>query len=95
MASLYLLVAVIGALIAVFAVQNINPVVIRFLGWQREAALSLVILVSILLGIILTSLVGLVPHWKLRSKIRQLENQVAQRSLSEREGPAGPAGTRQ
>jgi lipopolysaccharide assembly protein A len=89
MASLYLLVAVIGALIAVFAVQNINPVVIRFLGWQREAALSLVILLSILLGIILTSLVGLVPHWKLRSKIRQLENQVAQRAPSEREGPAG------
>jgi lipopolysaccharide assembly protein A len=89
MALLYLLVAVIGALIAVFAVQNINPVPIRFLGWQREAALSLVILLSILLGIILTSLIGLIPHWKLRSKIRQLENRVAQLSPSEREGPAG------
>jgi lipopolysaccharide assembly protein A len=89
MASLYLLVALIGALIAVFAVQNINPVAIRFLGWQREAALSLVILLSILLGIILTSLIGLIPHWKLRSKIRQLENRVAQLSISDREGPAG------
>lgn len=89
MASLYLLVALIGALIAVFALQNINPVVIRFLVWQREAALSLVVLLSVLLGIILTSVIGLIPHWKLRSKIRQLENRVAQLSLSEREGPAG------
>jgi lipopolysaccharide assembly protein A len=81
MAILYLVVALVGALVAVFAIQNINPVVIRFLGWQMEGALSLVVLLSILLGIVLTSLVGFVPHWKLRAKIRQLENRVAQLSV--------------
>jgi lipopolysaccharide assembly protein A len=92
MAVLYLLVAVVGALIAVFAIQNINPVPIRFLGWHIESALSLVVLLSVLLGIVLTSLVGLIPHWKLRSRIRQLENRIAQLSVAE---PTRAEGTRQ
>ena len=79
----YLLVAVLGATIAVFAIQNLNPVVIRFLGWRIEGALSLVVLLSILVGIVLTSLCGLVPHWKLRSRIRQLEQRLAQRPSPE------------
>jgi hypothetical protein len=39
--------------------------------------LSLVILLSALVGIVLTSMLGAVRHWKLRSRIRQLENQLA------------------
>jgi uncharacterized integral membrane protein len=77
MAVVYLVVALVGAAIAIFAIQNISSVTIRFMGWQVEAALSLLVLLSILVGIVLTSLVGLVPHWKLRSKIRQLENRLA------------------
>ena len=73
----YLLVALLGAAIAVFAIQNNSTVVIRFLAWQLEGALSLVILLSALVGIVLTSMLGAVRHWKLRSRIRQLENQLA------------------
>src|SRR5262249_14865741 len=79
----YLLVALVGAVIAVFAIQNIGPVVIRFLGWQIEGALSLVVLLSVLLGIVLASLIGVVPHWRLRARIRQLENRVARDSASQ------------
>jgi putative membrane protein len=77
MTAVYLLVAVVGAAIAVFAIQNIDPVPIGFLGWQIKAALSLVVLLSILLGMILTSLLGIVPHWRLRARIRQLESRLA------------------
>ncbi len=77
MVMAYLLVALLGAAIALFAVQNGSPVVIRFLGWQVEGALSLVVLLSVLVGIILTALLGVVRHWKLRSRIRQLENKLA------------------
>jgi len=70
--------ALVGAAAAIFALQNIDPVVIRFLAWRVEGApLSLVIMLSIMVGIILTSLVGLVQQWKLRSRIRQLENRLA------------------
>jgi len=73
----YLLVALLGAAVALFAIQNNSMVVIRFLAWQIEGALSLVILVSALVGVVLTALLGVVRHWKLRSRIRQLENRLA------------------
>jgi uncharacterized integral membrane protein len=77
MTVVYLLVALIGAAIALFAIQNIDPVPIRFLVWKRESPLSLVVLLSILIGIVNTSLIGLVRHWKLRAQIRPLEQLVA------------------
>jgi putative membrane protein len=77
MPMVYLLVALLGAAIALFAVQNNSAVVVRFLGWQIEEPLSLVILLSVLVGIVLTALLGVVRSWKLRSRIRQLENMLA------------------
>jgi uncharacterized integral membrane protein len=84
----YILMAVLGAAAAVFALQNVDPVVIRFLGWRIEGApLAMVIMLSVLLGIVITSLVGVVQQWKLRSRIRQLEARLAQ-------APPVPAPTR-
>jgi putative membrane protein len=82
MSMAYLLVALLGAAIALFAIQNNSPVVIRFLGWQVEGALSLVVLLSVLVGIILTALLGVVRYWKLRSRIRQLEDRLARSEIS-------------
>lgn len=79
MVFVYLLTALIGAAAAVFALQNVDPVVIRFLGWRIEGApLAMVIMLSVLAGIVLTSLVGVVQQWRLRAKIRQLEHRLAQ-----------------
>jgi uncharacterized integral membrane protein len=84
----YLLMALVGAACAVFALQNMDPVVIRFIGWRIEGMpLALVILLSVLGGLIFASCVGLLRHWKLRSKIRQLEAQLA---AGERPGAPSP-----
>jgi putative membrane protein len=82
----YLLVAVLGAAVALFAVQNNASVVVRFVGWQIEEPLSLVVLLSVLMGVVLTALLGVVRHWKLRSRIRQLESRLAR---SETASPSG------
>jgi uncharacterized integral membrane protein len=80
--AVYVLMALIGAAAAVFALQNVDPVVIRFLGWRIEGApLALVIMLSVLAGIVLMSLIGLVQQWKLRSRIRHLENRLAQSAV--------------
>jgi uncharacterized integral membrane protein len=86
----YLLMALVGAACAVFALQNMDPVVIRLLGWRVEGMpLALVILLSVLGGLVFASCVGLLRHWKLRSRIRQLEAQLA---AQERTGtPMPPA----
>jgi len=84
----YLLMALVGAACAVFALQNMDPVVIRFIGWRVEGMpLALVILLSVLGGLIFASCVGLLRHWKLRSRIRQLEVQLA---AQERAGTPDP-----
>jgi uncharacterized integral membrane protein len=83
MSIVYILMILIGAAGAIFALQNIDPVVIRFLVWRLEGApLALVIILSIAIGVILTSLFGLVQQIKLRSKIRHLEADLAKASAA-------------
>lgn len=90
MIAIYLLMALIGSVATLFAAQNIDPVVIRFLVWRIEGMpLALVILVSLLVGVVFASLSGAVRHWRLRSRVRQLENQVAQ--LTAARPPQDPA----
>jgi uncharacterized integral membrane protein len=74
----YLLLILVGAACAVFALQNMDPVVIRFVTWRVEGMpLGLVILLSILGGVIFASGVSLIRHWKQRSRIRQLEARLS------------------
>jgi uncharacterized integral membrane protein len=79
MIVIYLLMAVLGSAATVFALQNRYPVEISFLTWSVQGMpLALVILLSLLLGIVFTSLSGLVKILKLKYRIRQLETQVSQ-----------------
>jgi uncharacterized integral membrane protein len=79
MIVIYLLMAVLGSAATIFALQNRYPVEISFLTWSVQGMpLALVILLSLLLGIVFTSLSGLVKILKLKYRIRQLETQVSQ-----------------
>ena len=82
----YLLVALLGAAIALFAVQNNNPVTVHFLLWRIEEPLNLVVLLSVLVGIVLTALLGVVRQWKLRSRIRELESKLARSETAGSQG---------
>ena len=77
MPAVYGLIAAVAIAIAIFALQNPDPVTIRFLGWQiSRAPLAAVILISGAVGAIIVSLIGFVQRWKLRSTIRRLESRV-------------------
>ena len=79
MILIYLLMALLGSMATIFALQNRDPVEIWFLAWGVQGMpLALVILLSLLLGIVFAALSGLVKVLKMRFRIRQLENQVAQ-----------------
>jgi uncharacterized integral membrane protein len=74
----YVLLVLVGAACAVFALQNMDPVVVRFVTWRMEGMpLGFIILLSVFAGLIFASCVSLLRHWKLRSRIRQLEAQLA------------------
>jgi uncharacterized integral membrane protein len=77
MIVIYLLMALLGSAVTIFALQNRDPVEIWFLAWGVKG-MALVILLSLLVGVVFTSLSGLVKVLKMRYRIRQLENQVGQ-----------------
>ncbi|HEX6082854.1 MAG TPA: lipopolysaccharide assembly protein LapA domain-containing protein [Methylomirabilota bacterium] len=79
MIVIYLLMALLGSAATIFALQNRDPVKITFLAWAIEGMpVALVILLSLLLGVVFTSLSGLVKVLRMRYRIRQLESQVNQ-----------------
>ena len=78
MVIVYLIMILVGAAAAVFAIQNIDPVVIRFLGWRIEGMpLALVILLSVFAGLVVASMFAMVQQLRLYSRIRALERQQA------------------
>jgi uncharacterized integral membrane protein len=94
MIIIYLLMALLGSMATVFALQNRAPVEIAFLTWSVTGMpLALVILLSLLLGIVFASLTGIVKVVKLRYRVRQLEAQVSQLIAAQTTppSPASPA----
>jgi uncharacterized integral membrane protein len=84
----YIAIALIGGAVALFAVQNWNPVDITFIGYHMTGLpLSLVIIASLFAGIVPAVLVGMIRRIRLRVRIRQLEGQLA------RLAPATPTPT--
>ncbi|HSE04304.1 MAG TPA: lipopolysaccharide assembly protein LapA domain-containing protein [Methylomirabilota bacterium] len=92
MIIIYLLMALLGSLATIFALQNRDPVEIWFLTWSVTGMpLALVILLSLLLGVVFASLSGLVKILKLRYRIRQLEGQVSQLIASQASSAPSPS----
>jgi uncharacterized integral membrane protein len=78
MRARYLFVAVVAALVAVFALQNRAPASVRLLLWTLEGvSLATVILFSVALGIVLVGPALWFERWRLRARVRALEGQRA------------------
>ena len=93
MIVVYLLIAMLGAAVAFFAIQNPAPMAVNFFHWRSaELPLSSLMLFSALAGVLLTALSDLAEHLRLSSSIRHLERELArERRLAEyRETPSAP-----
>ena len=93
MAVGYLVVAVLAAAVAVFALQNGAPTPVRFLAWSLDGIpLAGLILGSFAAGLI-TGAVPLVVHrWRARSQLRRLEAQVRTLESQREQTPLPPSG---
>lgn len=92
----YLLVAVLASAVAVFALQNVAPVNLRFLFWEIEqVTVSLVILISLAAGVVGAGIPLWIQRWRLRARLRALQARVdhlesqAARTTKEPSRPAG------
>jgi lipopolysaccharide assembly protein A len=73
-----ILAALLFALITgVFAVINVDPVLVDFLFVQTQTPLILVILASALLGGLMVGLFGIVRQYRMQRRIKTLEKQLA------------------
>lgn len=80
--QLYLFWGLLFALaVAVFAVQNVTPVNIRFLVWQAEVSLSLVLLGSMFAGTLAALVLGLPRRYRTARRIRELTARLAEYEL--------------
>lgn len=72
-----LILALLFALaVTVFAVQNATAVTVRFLHWNFQTYLAVVIFGSAALGAVVVALLGLVKQIRLRWRLRTLQAQV-------------------
>ena len=91
MIIIYLLMALLGSMATIFALQNSGTVDISFLTWSvKGMPVALVILLSLLLGIVFASLTGVMKILKLKYRVRQLEAQVSQLIAAQTASPSAP-----
>jgi uncharacterized integral membrane protein len=75
-----LLIAVVVILLSTFGIQNPNPVTVRFLQWQSDAVpIYAVMLVSVLLGMLINTLIGLPGRIQRQLELRRLRHSQPRR----------------
>ncbi len=78
MAFGYVIVAIVAASVAVFALQNAEPTKIRFLFWVIDGVpVAALVLLSLAAGLIVAGVPLWLGRWRLRARARALEARVA------------------
>ena len=73
----FIIVGIVSAGIAVFALQNNQPLSLRFIAWSLDnVPLAGAILVALAAGLILAAVPLLFSNWRLRSRARAAERKV-------------------
>lgn len=69
---------VLAVAIATFAVQNSGEAVVRFIGWQFQSSLVVVILISTAVGVVMAVLLSLPGAFRLRTRLREQAQRIAE-----------------
>ena len=78
MAFGYVIVAIVAASVAVFALQNAEPTKIRFLFWVIDGVpVAALVLLSLAAGLIVAGVPLWLGRWRLRARARALGARVA------------------
>lgn len=98
MAFGYLIVAIVAASVAVFALQNAEPTRIRFLFWVIDGVpVAALVLLSLAAGLVVAGVPLWLGRWRLRARARTLEARVAALerppASSASAAPGSPPGT--
>ncbi len=68
---------IMALLLTVFTFQNPYPVQMKFMGWQSsQIPVIIIVLISFLIGVIISTILGLRRSGKLKKEIRRLKIEV-------------------
>ena len=76
MPVLLIVAIVLAALTAVFAIQNSGVIAVTFMGWEWEASLALILIVTLGVGVLVGYLAGLPSKMKKGSQLRQAKRDL-------------------
>jgi uncharacterized integral membrane protein len=72
-----IIILLVALVLVLMTVQNPNPVSVQFLSWEaQQVPVIIIILISLLAGVIITSILGLIKQSKLKDKIRRLQREI-------------------
>ena len=69
---------IVAVAIATFAIQNSGEVLVKFMWWQFQSSLVVVILISTALGAIMAILLSLPGAFRLRGRSREQAHRIAE-----------------
>ena len=78
---------ILAIVVAIFSIQNSGEAVVKFIWWQFQSSLVVVILISTALGAIMAIFLNLPGNFRLRMRVREQSQRMAEleRQLQERE----------
>ncbi len=56
---LFIIGIVLGGAVVIFALQNLSPVMVTFLGWSFEGSIAFIVLIALFAGIVISLLFSL------------------------------------
>lgn len=56
---LFIIGIVLGGAVVIFALQNLSPVMVTFLGWSFEGSIAFIVLIALFAGIVVSLLFSL------------------------------------
>jgi lipopolysaccharide assembly protein A len=69
---------VLGALVVIFALQNITTVTVTFFAWQFEGSLALILVLAVVSGMVICALISLPDAIRRHFQISKLRNNNTQ-----------------
>ncbi len=72
-----IIILLVALVLVLMTVQNPNPVSVQFLSWEaQQVPVIIIILISLLAGVIISSILGLIKQSKLKDRIRRLQREI-------------------
>lgn len=81
--TIYIIVIILSIFLVLFALQNANPVELKFLAFKFSISLALLVILSFAMGALLSFLFSLNEFFKMKNNLRKKDKEIRQKEQEE------------